>query len=201
MKYFFFLVSGLEKYKDAYGYHDHFFQTSGGFLWAIGAAFVVALVCAIVFYFGLCNSRKTFKAATMPVWVVTLIITGVVTFLFTSQVLIGHGSGAIGDDEEEEVDAAANNGASQGKLHNFYVDMEQYYNQSALNEDITSDELDDRLQVKEEIIENLNQGEDVAMLFNLNATLYALLFFYIISLILKGFTKHGIMLPHKWPHK
>lgn len=203
MKNVFFLVSGMSQYKDSFGYHANFFETNGAFAIALIAALIMAVVCAAIFYYGFCMSSKTFKVATLPTWIVTLIVAGACTFLFTSQALIGHDGGSLSDDEDmEEVDASeVDEGNASSKIHNFYVDMENYFNIKSQEEDITEEEINELMEEKENIKEALNQGEDVALMFNLNATIYALIFFYIISIIMKGFTVNGVCIPHKWPHK
>ena len=203
MKSIFFLVSGMSQYKDSFGYHANFFETNGAFTIAFVAALIIAFVCAAIFYFGFCMSGKTFKAATLPTWIITLIVACACTFLFTSQVLIGHDSSSFSDDEEEVEDdvAGIDEGNANSIFHNFYLDMENYYNIKSQEDDITEEEINELMDEKETIKEALNQGEDVALMFNLNATLFALIFFYIISIIMKGFTVNGVCIPHKWPHK
>ena len=53
---------------------------------------------------------------------------------------------------------------------------------------------------KNEIIEQLNQGDDVAMNLGLNTAIWSGVFFYILSILIKGFSVNGQAIPHLWPH-
>lgn len=185
MKSFFFLVGGMDQYADDYGYHEHFFETIGGFGTALIIAAVFAVVCAAIYYFTLCMSKNTIKCATLPIWIIALVVSGALTFATTSLVLIGN--------DNEEGDEAALTYA-----HSFYRDLEDYYIE--ISEEAPEPEQAMMMKAKNQIIEQLNQSEDVALRFNLNATIYALLFFYIASIIMKGFSVNGIAIPLLWPN-
>lgn len=184
MKSLFFLVGGMEQYADNYGYHEHFFETHGAFLSAFIIAAVVAVIFAAIYYFGLCMSHKTISCATMPVWAVALILSGVVSFLIAGQILIGH-----------------DNPDGTSKItydHSFYKDLDDYYIELA--EEAPDAEKETMNGEKNDIIAALEDGEDVALMFNLNTGLWSLLAFYLISLLMKGFSTNGMAIPHLWPH-
>lgn len=185
MKSIFFLVGGMEQYADEYGYHENFFETSGGFTTALIIAAAFAVICAIIYYLGLCNSRKTSSCANLPVWLIALLLSGALTFVTTNTILIGS------DDEEGSE-------TSLTYAHSFYRNLEDYYIEISVDAPETEQEA--MMECKNNIVEQLNQGEDVALMFNLNSTIYALLIFYILSIILKGFTSQGMAIPHLWPH-
>ncbi|MBP5547868.1 MAG: hypothetical protein J6X58_03115 [Bacteroidales bacterium] len=186
MKSIFFLVGGMEQYADDYGFHENFFETSGGFTTALIIAAAFAVICAIIYYFGLCMSRKTIKCATLPVWITILVLSGALTFVTTNTILIGS------DDEEGSE-------TSLTYAHSFYRNLEDYYIE--ISEEAPETEQEAMMECKNQIVEQLNQGEDVALMFNLNAAIYALIFFYIVSLIIKGISVNGRAIPHLWPHK
>ena len=184
MKSLFFLVSGMEQYADNYDYHLHFFETQGAFMSALIIAVVVALIFAAIYYFGLCMSHKTISCATIPVWAVAFVLSGAISFLIAGQVLIGH------DNPE---------GTSKITYdHSFYKDLDDYYIELA--EDAPDAEKAAMNAEKNDIITALEEGEDVALMFNLNTGLWSLLAFYVFSLLLKGFSTNGMAIPHLWPH-
>lgn len=185
MKSIFFLVSGMEQYADAYDYHMNFFETHGAFSTAFIIAAIVALLLAAIYYFGFCMSRKTIGMANVPVWIVCLLLTGVLTFTTTSLVLIG-------SDSEDGDETALT------YQHSFYRNMEDYYIE--ISEDAPATEQEQMMNEKNDIVDRLNMGEDVALMFNINSTIYAIIFFYIFSLLMKGFTTNGLAIPHLWPH-
>ena len=182
MEILFKFVSSAGVYADEYGYHAHFFEESGGFAIALAIAGGAALICALVFYFGLCTSLKTIRSASLPVWIVFLILSAGVSFVAADQVLIG----SEPEDDSEVVSS------------NFYADMEDYYLEMA--DEAPTSEQEKMNKAKNEIIEQLNQGDDVAMMLGLNTAIWSGVFFYILSILLKGFSVNGVAIPHLWPH-
>ena len=174
----------MEAYADDYGYHVNFFEESGGFLTAFIIAIVVAALCAAIFYFGLCMSHKTIRMASLPVWCVFLLISVGVTFVAANQIVIGSES----EDESEVVDS------------NFYGNLENHYTEMANEPGVPQTEQEAMRNVKNAIIENLNQGEDVGVMLCLNTLVWNIFFFYIISVCIKGFSTGGAHVPHLWPH-
>lgn len=187
MKSIFFLVSSMPQYGDEYGYHAHFFEGSG-FMTAFIIAMVVAVVCAAIYYFGLCMKVKTISAATLPVWLVGLALSALIPFFLADQILIGHN---IGDDNEADETAIT-------YAHSFYRDLEYYY--IDISEDAPVSEQEQMMSVKDEIVENLNQGDDVALMFSLNTLIWSVIAYYLFSLLMKGFSINGLAIPHLWPH-
>lgn len=181
----FFLVSTATAYADDYGYHDHFFMGSG-FTNALIIAIIFAVLATVIFYFGLCMSHKTISAATLPVWLVALVAAGVLSFVVTDLILIGSNP-EEGADEE-----------SIGYKHSFYNDMEDYYIE--LQEGAPATEKKAMLQAKNDIMLNLDQGDDVALRFGLNTAIISIMLFYLFSILFKGFTVNGGAIPHLWPH-
>lgn len=182
MEILFKLVSSAEAYADDYGFHVHFFEEAGGFTTALIIALAVAAICAVIYYFGLCMSHKTINAATLPVWIVFLLLTAGISFVVSDQVVIGNEP-----DDDSEITAS-----------NFYADLESYY--IDLSDGAPKTEAEEMNKVKNEIIENLNQGDDVNLMLGLNTAIWAVLFFYILSVALKGFTTTGVAIPHLPPH-
>ena len=184
MKSLFFLVSGMEQYADNYGYHEHFFETHGAFLSALIIALIVAVGFAAIYYFGLCMSHKTIKCATIPVWLVGLILTGLVSFLIAGFVLIGQ-------DNPDGTSKLTYN-------YSFYRDLDDYYIE--LSENAPDAEKIAMNGEKNDIIFALEEGNDVTLMFGLNTALWSVLAFYIFSLLMKGFSTNGMAIPHLWPH-
>lgn len=182
MEILFKLVSSMEEYADAYGYHAHFFEEAGGFTTALLIALGVAAVCAAIYYFGFCMSHKTVNAATLPVWIVFLVLAGGISFLGSDVVVIG-------SEPEEDSEITANN---------FYADLESYYLE--ISDGAPKTEAEEMNKAKNEIIEMLNQGDDVGLMLGLNTALWSLIFFYVFSVVLKGFTSTGVAIPHLAPH-
>lgn len=62
-------------------------------------------------------------------------------------------------------------------------------------------QVDEYTTARQKIENDLNNGKDVRYSYSIGCTIYALLFFYFFSILLKGFTYLGIAIPHPWPHK
>lgn len=182
MEILFKLVSSAEAYADDYGFHSHFFEESGGFTTALIIAIAVAAVCAVIYYFGLSMSHKTINAATLPVWIVFLLLSAGISFVASEQIVIG-------SETEEDSDLTASN---------FYADLESYC--IDLCDGAPKTEAEEINRAKNEIIENLNQGDDVALMLGLNTAIWSLIFFYLLSIVFKGFSVNGGAIPHLWPH-
>lgn len=187
MEILFKLVSSMEEYADDYGYHAHFFEEAGGFTTALLIALGVAAVCAAIYYFGFCMSHKTVNAATLPVWIVFLVLAGGISFLGSDVVVVGSSS----------------DGDSESVFDGFYADLDSYYLE-LVNPDggqappkMQQEEMN---REKNNIINHLDQGDDVGLMLCLNTALWSLIFFYIFSVILKGFTTTGVAIPHLAPH-
>jgi len=182
MEILFKLVSSAEAYADEYGFHAHFFESAGGFTTAFLITLAVAAVCCIIYYFGLCMSNKTIQAATLPVWIVFLLLSAGISFVATDMIVIG-------SEVEEDSEATSSN---------FYADLDSYY--IDLASDAPKTEAEAMNEAKNDIIQALDQGDDVALMLGLNSAILAVVFFYILSIILKGFTTTGVAIPHLKPH-
>ena len=54
----FFFVTNSQAWKDTREFHENFFVTHNAFMYGVLTAIIVALVLALVFYFGCCNKRN-----------------------------------------------------------------------------------------------------------------------------------------------
>lgn len=186
MEKIFFFVSNSKAWKETAKFHENFFLDHNAFLYGLIIAIVVALVMAAIFYFGCCNSKKSNAQANMGVWAGFLIVTGVLVFLAADFSLIGK--------------SGTKNTKSVFYKYSFYNANEKYLvlktrnNQNQL-------ECQQYQQDKDKIETELNRGGDVRYSFSIGCAVYSLIFFYIFSLLMKGFTYQGVAIPHLWPQK
>ena len=85
-EFFFFPVSGSESYKDALGFHTNYFVNNGGFLWGLLLAFAVAILIALIFYFGLCKNYNFAKKAN---WWIASVVVAVIAYLSLRHIFVG----------------------------------------------------------------------------------------------------------------
>lgn len=182
----FFFVTSANAYKDAYQFHKNFFVDEGAFTIGLVLALIVGVVAALVFYFGCCNSKKTIKNANSGTWVVFLIVAGLVTSLIANFMIIGA--------------PKVKDSTSLFRSNSFYVANEKYYKER-VNKISDSEAVKPILEVKNKIERDLNDGKDVRMSYSVGCGVYSLIFFLIVSFVVKGFTLHGAVIPCKWPQK
>ena len=173
MDIFYFLVTSLEAYKDQYGFHSAYFADGSGFMIGLLLSLGIGVVMALCFYFGLCNGKSA-KPAIRANWWITLLLVMIITYFICEMVVIG-AAGQPGTGFYEFCQNYANNYVAEHVGNNQTV-------QACLLEYNT-------------IIENLNQGKDVALMFNLNSVIYSVLVFFLTSLGVKNLTKHGSQIP------
>lgn len=167
-------------------YHQNFFVDHNAFVYGLVWAIVLALVFAIAFYFCLCNNKESCSSAKLPVWLVFLALSGISSYLVADWGIIGKKN--ITDQ------------TSVFYKYSFYNTNEAYYAEQARN---NSNEqlLQELAKKKNEIRMDLNQGNDVRVPFDMTCAVYGLIFFYLFSVVLKGFTINGKTIPHMWPSK
>ena len=161
----YFFVTSSEKYGDDYDYHKHFFE-GGAFGTGLGIAAGIALLLVVIYYYVI--ARKHHSSLFLE-WCCLILVSGVLTFFATDSVLIGS------DDE-----------SSATYDTSFYYDLENNYTEMTQDENsVPATEMQEMNNAKNDIIEDLNQGEDVALAFNLSSAIWSMLFFYLFSLIAK----------------
>lgn len=169
MDIFYFLVTSLEAYKDQYGFHSAYFADRSGYLTGFLLSLGIGVFLALCFYFGLCNGKSA-KPATRINWWVTLLLVAVITYFVCDMVVIG---------------AAGQPGTG------FYAFCQDYANNYVSEHVGNNQTVQACLLEYNTIIDNLNQGKDVALMFNLNNVFYSVLAFVLTSFGVKNLTKHG----------
>ena len=175
MDIFYFLVTSFssEAYKDQYGFHSAYFADGSGYLTGFLLSLGIGVFLALCFYFGLCNGKSA-KHATRVNWFVTLLLVAVITYFVCDMVVIG---------------AAGQPGTG------FYAFCQDYANNYVSEHVGNNQTVQACLLEYNTIIDNLNQGKDVALMFNLNNVIYSVLAFFLTSLSVKNFTHHGSQIP------
>ena len=185
MEMIYFLVSSLEEYNDAYGFHNQYFVEGNGFLFAFLIALFVAVGIAAFFYLFICNVFN--RLSKFYVWVIALFLTVGATLLLTSKFIVG------GEDE------------NTGNYTGFYYSLEEFAGIQR-EEYAQNQEAQKKVnQVYDQILQDLaGSGEEeykvVDMLYLTN-TILTIFFFILISILVKGTTKYGIAVPCVWPRK
>lgn len=171
MDIFYFLVTSFssEAYKDQYGFHSTYFADGSGYLTGFLLSLGIGVFLALCFYFGLCNGKSA-KPATRINWWVTLLLVAVITYFVCDMVVIG---------------AAGQPGTG------FYAFCQDYANNYVSEHVGNNQTVQACLLEYNTIIDNLNQGNDVALMFNLNNVFYSVLAFVLTSFGVKNLTKHG----------
>ena len=169
MDIFYFLVTSWEAYKDQYGFHSAYFADGSGFMIGLLLSLGIGVVMALCFYFGLCNGKSA-KPATRINWWVTLLLVAVITYFVCDMVVIG---------------AAGQPGTG------FYAFCQDYANNYVSEHVGNNQTVQACLLEYNTIIDNLNQGKDVALMFNRNSVSYSVLAFVLTSFGVKNLTKHG----------
>ena len=171
MDIFYFLVTSFssEAYKDQYGFHSAYFADGSGYLTGFLLSLGIGVFLALCFYFGLCNGKSA-KPATRINWWVTLLLVAVITYFVCDMVVIG---------------AAGQPGTG------FYAFCQDYANNYVSEHVGNNQTVQACLLEYNTIVDNLNQGNDVALMFNLNNVFYSVLAFVLTSFGVKNLTKHG----------
>lgn len=182
----FFFVTNSQAWKDTREFHENFFLAHGAFMDGFLVAIGVALVLALVFYFGCCNKRDNDSMANLGVWAGFLVVTGFFVFLTANFVFIGKSN--------------VKNPQSLFYKHSFYKANAEFVIEKT-RDNQNEQQVSEYTTARQNIENDLNKGRDVRYPYSTGCCVYSLLFFYIFSLLLKGFTYLGIAIPHPWPHK
>lgn len=182
MDFIYFTVTGSKSWTP--DYHANFFITEGGFAWGVAGAVIIAVICAFIFYFGICNKKDSVKGASVTVWGVVLVISGLLGYFYADMILIG------------ERNARDNNGLF--RTHSFYKANEDYYI-AKTKAGVSPDMAQQLVAKKEEIKTNLNKGKDVRFDFDLTTGLFTVLIYFIVSIIIKRYSRNGRAIPFQNP--
>lgn len=181
---FYFVTHSDAWVDDVQNFHFNYFMDEGGFAELFIAAVVIGVVVSAIFYFGFCNSEKSNKLATLANWFICMVVAAVVAFGYTDIITIGH-------DANDE-----------GVRTGFYQSNEDYYNAKCDNqveEGLTAQDINDLGQRKDIIAGDLNDWNDVRLPLDLMVTFYAVLFYFLASILLKRFTINGKTIPFTRP--
>lgn len=183
MDFIYFAVTGSKAWEPLY--HENFFVTQGGFVWGLIGALIIGALFACIFYFGCCNSKKSVKSATLSVWAVMLVISGVVTYLYADMVIIG--------------DSKSTDNTSVFRAYSFYKANDDYFIKETSQPNVSQTVIASLTQKKNEIYDNLNKGGDVRFDFDLTTAILGMIFYFLTSMIVKRFTLAGKSIPLKKP--
>lgn len=172
--------------EDAYGFHNQFFVEENAFLTGLIVSLVIGVVVSAAYYFGCCNSKTSLSTANIPSWVIALCLAGGLSYLVADFAIIGKANTV---DED-----------SMFRRNSFYVSMQKHYENAYASEIDDEQQLQPVMDEMTEISNNLDAGKDVRLPFDLGCVIYAILFFYITSICVKGMTSNGAAIPHKWPN-
>lgn len=190
MKFFYFLVNWPgNKGQANFDLHNYFFVEQGGFTYGLLIALAAALIAALVYYFVL---GKNVTTAKMGNWWICGIVALVATFCISDFVLIGKDSGK---------------GSTRNKTekitykYSFYHGMDKAVSpKEGLKGYSTTNKKEDLRKTQKEITKKLNKGGDVRYPYSLNTTIWCAIFYFALSMLLKGFSEAAKTKPLKWPY-
>lgn len=172
MEQIYFLVKSMGTWAngDPHLFLSHYFCQNGGFMSAFIIALGVAVVGAAIFYGWIGNAAD--RLATMPVWLITTVIIGVVSLGLTQLIIVGSST-------------------SQTGLFNDIVN-----NKQELQKSIPDEKLDQFHQEVQTLITNLDSvSNDVVLSLNLENAVIAMLLFFIISICVKNLPPYTKSIP------
>lgn len=173
MDFFYFLVkdenSGWEPI-----FHADYFESTG-FLYGTLGALAIGLLCALIFYFGLCNNKNNVSAATKTNWLIFLLVAGIAAYFYADLALIG-------DPETTNPGTFSFCENNNRKL----IDITQGQPQPVVAQ-YTAE--------YQKIKNNIQKGNDVAFTFDITTAFLAIVFYFLFSLVIKRFTIAGKSIP------
>lgn len=172
---------GEGDYADFVDYYRDYFDGTPVCSTIFWTGLAIAGVIALLFYFGICNF--VFKLAKRWVWFCALALVFVITFFVTIPQIVGHDADNPDDatgiffsayqTEDDKIQDADDEAREEIKML-----TQQYCEQFQMLDD-ESETMRDYLPVE----------------MALANSVYALLFFFILSLVFKRFTTHGTAIP------
>ena len=166
---------------DAYGYYSNYFVSENAFMWAFISMLAIGSIAACIYYFGFCNGISN-KYAKPSYWLITMAVVGILAFALGKLCFIGSDS---------------SNDSGDSNASGFYKSCEVYC-QVKVDENDGNEDIQNAIRESyNDIVENLNQGVDIVAKFQLVNLILSLLTFFIISMLVKNFTKHGSSIPFK----
>lgn len=193
MKFFYFLVDWEGKYSAQL--HEYFFDKGGAFLYGLLVALAAALIFALVYYFALGRSVVTAK---MGNWWVCGILALAITFSISDFVIIGL------DPTQKEYGQPQKLEKKLTYKYSFYRSMDRAVKPgkgTLIKNGMLESEKQQLVYEKKKIVANLNKGKDVRYTYSINTTIWCAVFFFLISLAIKGFSAAAKDKPILWPYK
>lgn len=172
MEQIYFLVKSMDTWTsgDPHLFLTHYFCTNHGFMSAFIVALGVAVLGAALFYGWIGNAAD--RLATIPVWLITTIVVGVVTLGLTQCIIIGSNT-------------------SQTGVFNDIVNYKQELQQS-----ISDDKLNQFNQDVQNLITNIDSvSNEVVLSLNIENAVIAMLLFFIISICVKNLPPYTKSIP------
>ena len=179
MEIFYFLVTGSKAWTN--NFHENFFNEQGGFMLGFLGALFIGTILAGIFYFGLCNSKKSAQYANINIWLVAMLLSAIVSYFFADLVVIG--------------DSKTTDKDSLFRKYSFYQANEVYYIIESRKPGASPTYEKDLFAKKDDIKGKLDKGKDVRFDFDITTAVLAILFFFIVSIIVKRFTINGKGIP------
>lgn len=170
MELIYFLVTSLEAYADKFGFHANYFVEKGAFLEGLLYSAGIGALIALLFYFGCCNGESV-KPATRVNWLIGLFLVGLIAFFISDLFIIG----------------------SEGE--GFYASLDAIVREYCVNNSWDTLGIQERQIEMNTIVKNLKEGKDVALEVNLTNVFISMLVYFLISLGVKNYTKHGSQIP------
>lgn len=173
MDFFYYFVTSLEQYTDKFGFHSYYFVENGAFTEAFLYSAAIGVAIALAFYFGLCNGESA-KPATRVNWFIGLLLVALAAYFAGDMMIIG---------------SDGNPGTG------FYAACQEFAN-NFMNQNIGNNQAVQECQMElNRILEELRKGNDVALMFNITNAVLSMLIYFLTSLGVKNFTKHGSQIP------
>ena len=167
LEYPFYFVSSSDAYKDALGFHNNFFVTLNGFLWALLVAAGIALVFAGLFYFAFARNNKL---ATKLNWFICGILIAAASYGACDLFLIG--------------------GQGSESVNTFYGANEQL-----VRDNRSKPNAKQYAQLKIKIQGELQKQKDVRVPFDFTCAFWSFLFFFVFSAVMKGYNPNTKKIP------
>jgi len=174
--YIYYYVTTLTGYKSACdGLVKNLFEKAGGFQTGFFIAFCVGLIIALLYYLVCCNF--SFKLAKRGIWIIVLLFTGIFAYLLTNY----YAKGVF--KELLKVEANDRRALCSGTL-------DEIANCNATISMFTTNST-----------KFINRPNSYLILYSVGSAFYAMIFFFIISFLIKDYTVYGKSIPFEKARK
>ena len=174
MEKLYFLIAQCETWvkNDPNGYLYNYFIQEGAFLHAFLIALAVAALAAAIFYGWIGNAVA--KLSNLPTWLCTTLLGAVVTFLATKMLVVG------------------SNLAQTGIFQSIIEHKEELLKAIPPEDEVGRNNL---ISQTGKLVNTINDGCDVTNYLYLGNVVLVVLLFFIISLLVKKWTKFAVYVP------